>query len=162
MTRKAVVLLSGGLDSTTVLAIAKDQGFEPYALSFRYGQRTPSSSTAAQRVAEAAGRRAPRGLRHRPARLRRVGADVRRRRPQARLGGRACDDDIPVTYVPARNTVFLSFALAYAEVDRCHRHLHRRQRPGLLRLPRLPPRVHRRLRADGEPGHPGRGRRATH
>ena len=55
MTRKAIVLLSGGLDSTTVLAIAKDQGFEPYALSFRYGQRHEIELAAAQRVAEAAG-----------------------------------------------------------------------------------------------------------
>lgn len=116
MTRKAVVLLSGGLDSTTVLAIAKEQGYEPYALSFRYGQRHEIELAAAQRVAESIG-----VARH-------VVCDI----DLGVFGGSALTDDIevpkygsvdelggaevPVTYVPARNTVFLSFALAYAEV----------------------------------------------
>ena len=116
MTRNAVVLLSGGLDSTTVLAIAKDQGFEPYALSFRYGQRHAIELAAAKRVAEAAGVK------------RHVVCDIDLRV----FGGSALTSDlavpkhgsadeisadaIPITYVPARNTVFLSFALAYAEV----------------------------------------------
>ncbi len=116
MTRKAIVLLSGGLDSTTALAIAQDQGFEPYALSFRYGQRHEIELDAAQRVAAAAG-----VVRH-------VVCDIDLRV----FGGSALTSDvevpkhdsahelsaneIPITYVPARNTVFLSFALAYAEV----------------------------------------------
>jgi 7-cyano-7-deazaguanine synthase len=115
MTRNAVVLLSGGLDSTTVLAVAKGQGFEPYALSFRYGQRHEIELEAARRVANAAG-----VARH-------VVCDIDLRV----FGGSALttdvevpkhdavdelSDEIPITYVPARNTVFLSFALAYAEV----------------------------------------------
>lgn len=113
--RPAVVLLSGGLDSATVLAIAKDEGYTPYALSFRYGQRHTVELEAAGRVASQLG-----VLRH-------VIADIDLRV----FGGSALTDDsigvphhasaddldtgIPVTYVPARNTVFLSFALAWAE-----------------------------------------------
>ncbi len=113
-TRKAVVLLSGGLDSTTVLAIAKRDGFEPYALSFRYGQRHTAELDAAQRVAEALG-----VTRHVIAEidLRAFGGsaltddiDVPKDRPL-----KAMEAEIPVTYVPARNTIFLSFALAFAE-----------------------------------------------
>ncbi|MFF2345087.1 7-cyano-7-deazaguanine synthase QueC [Pseudarthrobacter sp. NPDC058119] len=115
MTRKAIVLLSGGLDSTTVLAHAKSMGFDPYALSFRYGQRHAVELAAAKRVAEAQG-----VADH-------VVCDIDLRV----FGGSALTSDvevpkhlsvdqveenIPVTYVPARNTVFLSFALAYAEV----------------------------------------------
>ncbi len=112
---KAIVLLSGGLDSTTVLAIARDEGFEPYALSFRYGQRHTIELEAAARVAASFG-----VVRH-------VVADIDLRV----FGGSALTDDaiavphhdsaeelgsdIPVTYVPARNTIFLSFALAFAE-----------------------------------------------
>ena len=114
-TPKAVVLLSGGLDSTTTLAIAKEEGFEPYALSFRYGQRHSAELDAAARVAAAVG-----VAEH-------VIADIDLRR----FGGSALTSDtavpkgrsldemgegIPVTYVPARNTVFLSFGLAWAEV----------------------------------------------
>jgi 7-cyano-7-deazaguanine synthase len=112
--KPAVVLLSGGLDSTTVLAIAKAEGYSPYTLSFRYGQRHTIELEAAQRVAQAQG-----VARH-------VIADIDLRV----FGGSALTDDIavphhdsadelgediPVTYVPARNTVFLSFALAWAE-----------------------------------------------
>lgn len=112
--RPAVVLLSGGLDSTTVLAIACAEGYTPYALSFRYGQRHHVELEAARRVAQAFG-----VARH-------VVADIDLRV----FGGSALtddiavphhdhveelSDDIPVTYVPARNTVFLSFALAWAE-----------------------------------------------
>jgi 7-cyano-7-deazaguanine synthase len=112
--RPAVVLLSGGLDSTTVLAVARSEGYVPYALSFRYGQRHSVELEAARRVAEAQG-----VARH-------VVADIDLRV----FGGSALTDDIdvphhgsaddlgdeiPVTYVPARNTVFLSFALAWAE-----------------------------------------------
>ncbi|MFE2583261.1 7-cyano-7-deazaguanine synthase QueC [Streptomyces sp. NPDC059378] len=115
MDRPAIVLLSGGLDSTTVLAIAKDQGFTPYALSFRYGQRHSIELEAAKRVAGVAG-----VARH-------VIADIDLRV----FGGSALTADIevpkhasldevedggvPITYVPARNTIFLSFALAFAE-----------------------------------------------
>jgi 7-cyano-7-deazaguanine synthase len=112
---KAVVLLSGGLDSTTTLAVALEQGFEPYALTFRYGQRHRVEVEAARRVAE--------GF----AVARHVVVDIDLRL----LGGSALTADIPVpkgrsldtmtqgiptTYVPARNTIFLSFALAWAEV----------------------------------------------
>jgi 7-cyano-7-deazaguanine synthase len=112
--RRAVVLLSGGVDSTTTLAIANAQGFETYALSFRYGQRHALELDAARRVAEALG-----VARH-------VVLDIDLRA----FGGSALTDDfavpkgrdpsamageIPVTYVPARNTVFLACALAWAE-----------------------------------------------
>jgi 7-cyano-7-deazaguanine synthase len=112
--KPGVVLLSGGLDSTTVLAIARSEGYVPYALSFRYGQRHAVELDAARRVAEAQG-----VARH-------VVADIDLRV----FGGSALTDDIdvprhssadelghdiPITYVPARNTVFLSFALAWAE-----------------------------------------------
>ena len=107
---RAVVLLSGGLDSATVLAMAQEQGFETYALSFDYGQRHRSELHAAARVATALGSKE-----HRVVRLDLTG-----------WGGSALTDNaiavpttpmpgIPVTYVPARNTIFLSLALAWAE-----------------------------------------------
>lgn len=112
---RAVVLLSGGLDSATVLAIARHEGYQPYALSLRYGQRHSVELAAASRVATALG-----AARH-------VVLDIDLRA----FGGSALTDDalpvprhdrvdeigddIPVTYVPARNTIFLSFALAWAE-----------------------------------------------
>ena len=110
----AVVLLSGGLDSTTVLAIAKSQGFDCYALSFRYGQRHIHELKAAETVAATQG-----VARHVVAQI-----DLREFGGSALTAdievpkGRATTDmshGIPVTYVPARNTVFLSFALAWAE-----------------------------------------------
>lgn len=113
--KNAVILLSGGLDSTTVLAIAQSEGFLVHALSFRYGQRHTVELAAASRVAAAAG-----VVRHEIADI-----DLRMFGCSALTSdiavpkGRDADgmgDDIPVTYVPARNTVFLSFALAYAEV----------------------------------------------
>jgi 7-cyano-7-deazaguanine synthase len=113
--QKAIVLLSGGLDSATVLAIARDEGYVPYALSFRYGQRHLVELEAAGRVAESLGAAAH------------VVADIDLRV----FGGSALTADIavphhdrvedldsteiPITYVPARNTIFLSFALAWAE-----------------------------------------------
>ena len=108
---RAVVLVSGGLDSATCLAIAVDRGFDCYALSFDYGQRASSELHAARRLAETAG-----VLEHKVIELN-MGA----------IGGSALTDTdisipehesegIPVTYVPARNTVFLSYALAWAEV----------------------------------------------
>ncbi len=111
--KKAVVLLSGGLDSATVLAIAAAQGFECYALSFRYGQRHAVELACADQVARSQG----------AAEHRTVEIDL------AAFGGSAltdhaidvphngsAGDEIPVTYVPARNTIFLSYALARAEV----------------------------------------------
>jgi 7-cyano-7-deazaguanine synthase len=116
MMRKAIVLLSGGLDSTTVLAIAKDQGFEPYALSFRYGQRHEVELAAAQRVAEASGvaRHVVCDIDLRVFGGSALTADVEV--PKHDSADDLHDNEIPITYVPARNTVFLSFALAYAEV----------------------------------------------
>jgi 7-cyano-7-deazaguanine synthase len=109
---KAVILLSGGLDSTTVLSIAKSKGFECYALSFDYGQKQLSELISAKIIAENFG-----VTEHR---IMRVCLDD--------IGGSALTDptlevpkfnqnnEIPITYVPARNTIFLSFALAWAEV----------------------------------------------
>jgi 7-cyano-7-deazaguanine synthase len=113
--KKAVVLLSGGLDSSTVLAIAKSQGYALYALSFSYGQRHIVELEAASRVAASIGVAA-----HRVAKI-----DLRVFGGSALTGdievpkGRTADEmghGIPITYVPARNTIFLSFALAWAEV----------------------------------------------
>jgi 7-cyano-7-deazaguanine synthase len=116
---KAVVLLSGGLDSATVLAIALEAGFAVLALTFRYGQRHQAEIAAAGRVARAA------------AVEKHVIAEIDLRA----FGGSALTDDIevpkdrkadeiggaiPVTYVPARNTIFLSHALAFAEVEAAH------------------------------------------
>jgi 7-cyano-7-deazaguanine synthase len=112
--KRAVVLVSGGLDSATTLAICGQQGFEPYALSFDYGQRHRLELDAAQRVAVSLGVHD-----HRIAKI-----DLRV------FGGSALTDniavpkkrdteresEIPVTYVPARNTIFLSYALAWCEV----------------------------------------------
>src|SRR5664279_2755185 len=113
--KKAVVLLSGGLDSSTVLAIARSQGYEPYALSFSYGQRHIWELEAAARVAAAIG-----AAEHKIAQidLRVFGgsaltADIAV--PKGR-GMEEMGHGIPITYVPARNTIFLSFALAWAEV----------------------------------------------
>jgi 7-cyano-7-deazaguanine synthase len=108
--KRAIVLLSGGLDSATTLAVAKDEGFDCYALSIDYGQRHAAELAAARDVAQRAG-----VIEHRV-----VPVDV------SVFGGSALTDrsidvpeqpseGIPVTYVPARNTVFLSLALAWAE-----------------------------------------------
>ena len=114
-----MVLLSGGVDSTTALAIARRDGFETYALTFRYGQRHEREIEAARRVARALG-----AARHEIVEfdLRRFGGSaltddiaVPKDRTHAQMGG-----DIPVTYVPARNTIFLSFALAWAETLGAH------------------------------------------
>lgn len=116
--QKAVVLLSGGLDSATALAIAANEGYELYALSFRYGQRHKIELEAAKKIAKSFGVKEH------------VIVDIDLRT----FGGSALTDDIevpkdrnakemehgtPVTYVPARNTIFLSFALAFAEVKNC-------------------------------------------
>jgi len=115
MKKTAVVLLSGGLDSTTVLAIARRQGFEVNALSFSYGQRHSWELEAARRVAAAIG----------VSNHKTVNLDLRAFGGSALTSeievpkGRSLDEmshGIPITYVPARNTIFLSFALAWAEV----------------------------------------------
>ena len=109
--KRAIVLLSGGLDSSTVLAMARARGFECYALSVHYGQRHGAELDAAGRIAAALGAREHRVM----------GVDL------AGIGGSALTDcsmavpespttGIPVTYVPARNTLFLSLALGWAEV----------------------------------------------
>ncbi|WP_149361070.1 7-cyano-7-deazaguanine synthase QueC [Lolliginicoccus suaedae] len=116
MPTPAVVLLSGGLDSTTVLAMAKDEGYDVYALSFSYGQRHSLELDAARRVAKSFG-----VVRHVVADidLRAFGgsaltADIGVPKRHS-VEGVSGENEIPVTYVPARNTIFLSFALAYAE-----------------------------------------------
>jgi 7-cyano-7-deazaguanine synthase len=115
---KAVVLLSGGLDSTTVLAIAKAEGYDVYALSFSYGQRHSWELECARVVARVGGAKE-----HRTATI-----DLRAFGGSALTAeidvpkGRAPEEmsvGIPITYVPARNTIFLSFALAWAEVLGC-------------------------------------------
>src|SRR5882762_5184944 len=113
--KPAVVLLSGGIDSTTTLAIALSEGYDPSTLSFDYGQRQQIETEAARRIADSLGAKE-----HRVAKI-----DLRI------FGGSALTDDvdvpkkrseteiahgIPVTYVPARNTIFLAYALAWAEV----------------------------------------------
>lgn len=111
----AVVLLSGGLDSTTTLAIARERGFEPCALSFRYGQRHEHELEAARRIAASAGVE-----RHVVVEfdLRLFGGSaLTSDQPVPKPGAlSAVAKGIPTTYVPARNTIFLSFALGWAEV----------------------------------------------
>ncbi len=112
MTKKAVVLYSGGLDSTTCMAIARADGFEPHAMSFAYGQRHSVELEKARIYAPQIG-----AIAHQLVQidLRQFGGssltsdqEVPKDRPM--------DDEIPTTYVPARNTIFLSFALSWAEV----------------------------------------------
>jgi 7-cyano-7-deazaguanine synthase len=115
--KRAIVLSSGGIDSTTAIAVARLEGYEVYSLSFRYGQRHALELEAAKRVAKALGAK------------QHLVIDI----DMAKIGGSALTDDIhvpksrteqemqkeiPVTYVPARNTIFLSYALAWAEVIR--------------------------------------------
>lgn len=113
---RAVVLLSGGLDSATALAIAKSRGYEVYALTFRYGQRHEGEIDAARQVAERIG-----VAQHviMNIDLRSFGGSALTDEiavPKGRSVDAMAQQEIPVTYVPARNTVFLSFALAWAEV----------------------------------------------
>ena len=114
--KKAVILSSGGLDSTTAMAIARQQGFDLYSLSFDYGQRHSFELSAAKKVADI--------FKVKQHLVNRIDLNI--------IGGSALTDDIkvpvydekaektiPVTYVPARNTIFLSYALAWAEVLEC-------------------------------------------
>ncbi len=115
MKKKAVVLSSGGIDSTTAMAIAKAEGYEVYSLSFNYGQRHALELKAAERIAQTLeakehliidlglGKIGGSGLTEE--------IEVPKGRNEDKMG-----EEIPVTYVPARNTIFLSFALAWAEV----------------------------------------------
>lgn len=117
MSQAAVVLVSGGLDSATTLAMAREQGFDCYALSFAYGQRHHLELEAASQVAQDLGALAHRVM---PIDLSMFGGsaltDASIAVPQAALDVPVAEaDSIPVTYVPARNTVFLSLALAWAE-----------------------------------------------
>lgn len=112
---KAVVLLSGGLDSATVVAIAQSEGYEVYALTVEYGQRHAAELRAARRVAAAAGVAAHQFV---SVNLNAIGGsaltadiEVPKDRDEATMAG-----EIPVTYVPARNTIMLAIALGYAEV----------------------------------------------
>lgn len=112
---RAVCLLSGGLDSTTCLAIARRQGYACYCLSFHYGQRHAVEIQAAERIAAHLGAKEHRtvafDLRLFGGSALTASLDVPKHRTASEIGS-----GIPVTYVPARNTIFLSFALAYAEV----------------------------------------------
>jgi 7-cyano-7-deazaguanine synthase len=112
MPKKAVVLLSGGLDSATVLAIAQQQSFAPYTIAFDYGQWHKWELEQAFRIAEKAG-----VCRHEvvPFDLRAFGGSALTGDIAVPKGRDVSDPSIPITYVPARNTIFLSFALAYAE-----------------------------------------------
>ncbi|MEP6762697.1 MAG: 7-cyano-7-deazaguanine synthase QueC [Gemmatimonadaceae bacterium] len=112
--KRAIVLLSGGLDSATALAVARSEGFAPYAMTFRYGQRHSAEIEAAKRVANA----------QQVAKHVVVDIDLRQWGGSALTSDvevpkdrdvAAGSDEIPITYVPARNTIFLSFALAWAE-----------------------------------------------
>ncbi|MGO8950207.1 MAG: 7-cyano-7-deazaguanine synthase QueC [Ktedonobacterales bacterium] len=117
----AVVLLSGGLDSTTTLAIARHEGFAVYALSFRYGQRHQAELEAARRIASTFGVAEHVIL---DIDLRTFGGSALTTDdisvPKDRQLAAMASGEIPVTYVPARNTIFLSFALAWAEVLRAN------------------------------------------
>lgn len=113
MNKKAIVLLSGGLDSTTALAIAKKSGFENYALSFAYGQRHEIELQFAKKIAEKFGVKE-----HKIATidLRTFGGSALTSEIAVPKNQEILQNRIPITYVPARNTIFLSYALAYAEV----------------------------------------------
>jgi len=112
MNKKAVVLYSGGLDSTTCMAIARAEGFAPHAMSFAYGQRHDIELRKAIEYAPRIG-----AAEHQLVEidLRRIGGSALTSEQDVPKG-RPIDDSIPVTYVPARNTIFLSFALGWAEV----------------------------------------------
>src|SRR5688500_7220986 len=116
--RPAVVLLSGGLDSATTAVIAKSEGFEVHALSFQYGQRHAVELEAAKQLVKhlKIGRHVVANIDLRLFGGSALTSDVEV--PKRRDVGEMADD-IPITYVPARNTIFLSFALAWAEVLKC-------------------------------------------
>ena len=158
MKKKAVVLTSGGIDSTTSLAIAASEGYEIYALTFRYGQRHALEIDAARRISAVLG-----ATKH-------LVIDI----DLGKIGGSALTDDIavpkrrgkeaipagiPVTYVPARNTVFLSYALAWAEVLGAEDIFIGVNAIDYSGISGLPPGIHRGLRKNGQPRYPESGRR---
>lgn len=113
---RAICLLSGGLDSSTCLAIARQQGYECYCLSFNYGQRHQAEMEAAAKIAKQLGAQEHRVVHFD---LRTFGGSALTSEvavPKDRDEAQMAQGGIPITYVPARNTIFLSFALAYAEV----------------------------------------------
>lgn len=110
--KKAVILLSGGVDSSTALAVSKAEGFEPYALTFDYGQRHAVELEAARKVAESLGAKKHLVIKFN---LREIGGSALTSDIEVPKGKPASPTPIPVTYVPARNTIFLSFALSWAE-----------------------------------------------
>ncbi len=111
--KKAVILVSGGLDSTTVLAIAKSQGFECHTMSFDYGQRHRSELQAANDTATLLGAKSHKVIK---LDLSSIGGSALTDETIAVPEHAAADGEIPITYVPARNTVFLSIAMGWAEV----------------------------------------------
>ena len=158
MKKKAVILSSGGLDSTTAMAIAKNEGFELFSLSFFYGQRHSYELNAAKKVAEVFG-----VTKHLV-----INLDLNK------IGGSALTDnievpksrtlismtgEIPVTYVPARNTIFLAHALAWAEVINILRHIYWCECGRFQRIPRLQTRIYQRIRANGKSCNKSRHRR---
>lgn len=110
---KAVILLSGGLDSATVLAMAKSRGFDCYTIGFDYGQKHNAELRAAHRIAETMGQHPHKVIR---LDLRAIGGSALTSDEFEVPVGGVAEAGIPVTYVPARNTVFLSIALGYGEV----------------------------------------------
>ena len=144
------MLLSGGLDSYTAAAIAKAQRLRAVRADHRLRSAPRARGRGGARGRARARRRAaPRARRSTCA----PSADRRSpRTPPVPRDRDLAAADIPSTYVPARNTIFLSLALGWAEVARRPRHRHRRQRARLFRLSRLPSGVHRRVRAAGRPG----------
>ncbi|RMG74844.1 MAG: 7-cyano-7-deazaguanine synthase QueC [Nitrospirae bacterium] len=111
--KRAVVLLSGGVDSSTTLALAKSEGYQCYALSFDYAQRHRLELEAARRVADALGVEKHLIIRFD---LSEIGGSALTEKAISVPKDRVEDQSIPITYVPARNTIFLSFALSWAEV----------------------------------------------
>ena len=159
--KRAVVLVSGGLDSATTLAMARSEGFEVYALSVDYGQHHRRELECARQVARALG-----AVRHTVVTvdLRAVGGsaltdtlDVPKDRSHEDIG-----QGIPITYVPARNTVLLGLALGYAEVVGAFDIFMGAQLFGLLGLSRLSSGVPRAVRTAGESRHQGWRRRSWH
>ncbi len=153
--QRAVCLLSGGLDSSTCLAIARQEGFECYCLSFDYGQRHRIELHAAAQIAEHLGAKEHRTIK---IDLRAFGGsaltseiDVPKNRSETEMAG-----GIPVTYVPARNTIFLSLRSCLCRGHRSFEHLHWSERARLLRLPGLPAGIHSGLRESGQSGDQGR------
>lgn len=112
MKKKAIILYSGGLDSTTCMAIARDQGFDAYAISFAYGQRHTVELEKAREYAPVIGAKEHMVV---DIDLRKMGGSALTDDIDVPKGG-VVEDEIPITYVPARNTIFLSFALGWAEV----------------------------------------------